>query len=397
LAEYRDLSAEIRALGADLVALSVDPPATSAALRAELALPFSLLGDVRREVVARWGLLNAEEKGGIAYPAVFVLARGGVVRYRSLDRLRSRVSPEGVIAFLRAGLASTAPAEPARTTVWPALRDYLRVARNAARFGIRSPRPDNASQEATMIDEKVSATVRTAGPAADYALQVPAHVRHGLTLGLLLGVAGLLVSLLGRGHAPLLAIGLLTIGALAVAFLLVIALVVGRGLREKARDTILAAFPWRGDEAVLDVGCGNGFLLVGAARRLTTGKATGIDLWKADAGGQRAEAVLRNAGLEGVASRVALTNGDARRMPFPDGAFDLVMSSLMLHHVGSRSDREQVMAEMMRVTRPGGQVLLYDMLPFVRAAASQLRAHGFVEVKRLAGLALVVLTATRPR
>jgi hypothetical protein len=42
-------------------------------------------------------------------------------------------------------------------------------------------------------------------------------------------------------------------------------------------------------------------------------------------------------------------------------------------------------------------VLLYDMLPIVRAAAGRLRAGGFVEVKRLAGLALVVLTATRPR
>jgi cyclopropane fatty-acyl-phospholipid synthase-like methyltransferase len=40
--------------------------------------------------------------------------------------------------------------------------------------------------------------------------------------------------------------------------------------------------PWKGDEAVRDVGCGHGLMLVGAARRLTTGKATGIDIWQAE-------------------------------------------------------------------------------------------------------------------
>ena len=49
-------------------------------------------------------------------------------------------------------------------------------------------------------------------------------------------------------------------------------------LRE--RDRLLQDLPWRGDEWVLDVGCGRGLLLIGAAKRLTSGRAVGLDLWR---------------------------------------------------------------------------------------------------------------------
>ena len=64
---------------------------------------------------------------------------------------------------------------------------------------------------------------------------------------------------------------------------------------------MLNSVTWRGDERVLDVGCGNGFLLNEAAKHLTTGLATGIDVWKAEAGAQTADLALGNARLEGVA------------------------------------------------------------------------------------------------
>src|SRR5579871_18131 len=63
----------------------------------------------------------------------------------------------------------------------------------------------------------------------------------------------------------------------------------------RLRDRLLDGIPWRGDEAVLDVGCGRGLMLVGAAKRLTTGKATGIDLWQGeDLGGNSPEATRAN-------------------------------------------------------------------------------------------------------
>jgi arsenite methyltransferase len=48
----------------------------------------------------------------------------------------------------------------------------------------------------------------------------------------------------------------------------------------KQRDPLLDQLPWRGDERVLDVGCGHGLLLIGAVKRLTTGRAVGLDLWR---------------------------------------------------------------------------------------------------------------------
>jgi cyclopropane fatty-acyl-phospholipid synthase-like methyltransferase len=47
------------------------------------------------------------------------------------------------------------------------------------------------------------------------------------------------------------------------------------------RDRMLNMVSWRGGEQVLDVGTGRGLLLIGAARRLSTGKSTGIDVWSA--------------------------------------------------------------------------------------------------------------------
>lgn len=137
MAEYQASYDEIRSLGAQLVALSVDPPERSAALRASLGLQFPLLCDPGREVVEGWGLLNPYEHGGIAYPAVFVLDAARVVRYRSLDRLASRVSSGELLAFLRGKHSAVAPR---RSLLLPGLRWFWQAFLNVLRFGARSPR-----------------------------------------------------------------------------------------------------------------------------------------------------------------------------------------------------------------------------------------------------------------
>jgi peroxiredoxin len=140
LAGYKGRFAELTSLGFAIAAVSVDTPERSRALAEQLGLPFTLLCDPAREVVRRFGVFNAKEKGGIAYPATFVLDRDRVVRFRSLDRTAARVDLDGLFDVLRGGLEIAAPCTPARCPVVPTLQDWKRILWNAARFGVRSPK-----------------------------------------------------------------------------------------------------------------------------------------------------------------------------------------------------------------------------------------------------------------
>src|SRR5262249_47681315 len=72
----------------------------------------------------------------------------------------------------------------------------------------------------------------------------------------------------------------------------------------RARDRLLDRLGLTGQERLLDVGCGRGLLLVGAARRLPNGRAVGVDLWsQVDLSGNSASATLANAAAEGGSGR----------------------------------------------------------------------------------------------
>jgi len=150
----------------------------------------------------------------------------------------------------------------------------------------------------------------------------------------------------------------------------------------RIRDRLLRAVPWRGHERVLDVGCGRGLLLVGAARHLTDGRATGVDRWVPGAvSGNRPEAALRNAELEGAADRVEVRDGDARGLPFADASFDVVVSNFVVHEMDSGAERERMLREMARVLKPGGRVALVDFV-FTGHAARVLRECGVRDARR---------------
>lgn len=128
------------------------------------------------------------------------------------------------------------------------------------------------------------------------------------------------------------------------------------------REHLLDQLALKGDEKVLDVGCGRGLLAIGAAKRLKTGKVTGIDVWTPqDLSGNSAEAAKENAKTEGVADRVRFDAGDARKLVYPDSFFDAVMSSNALHTLDGDSEREQALKEMLRVLKPGGRLVIFDI------------------------------------
>jgi SAM-dependent methyltransferase len=127
------------------------------------------------------------------------------------------------------------------------------------------------------------------------------------------------------------------------------------------RDRMLRQVNWRGDEQVLDVGTGRGLLLIGAAKLLASGKATGIDIWsERDLSGNSIEAALQNAELEGVRNKVELKTEDASRMSFTDNSFDVVVSNLCLHNIEDRKARENACREIVRVLKPGGIAVISD-------------------------------------
>jgi len=203
----------------------------------------------------------------------------------------------------------------------------------------------------------------------DYGIDAPSVVRNLAAAGSLLLFAALLTNMdfLPREIAlgPSLRIGLLGMWLGAGGGLTAAALWMLWGSRVgkiKERERLLDHIAWRGDERVLDVGCGRGLVLVGAAKRLKTGRAVGIDLWqKEDLSGNRPEAPLTNAALEGVASRVTVQTADMRKLPFPDGVFQVVVSRAAIHNLYGEDDRALAIAEIARVLGPGGRALISDI------------------------------------
>jgi SAM-dependent methyltransferase len=129
----------------------------------------------------------------------------------------------------------------------------------------------------------------------------------------------------------------------------------------KHRERMLGLYRWRGNESVLDVGTGRGLLLVGAARRLTTGNAVGLDIWnKADLSGNARDLTECNLQIEGVSERCSLVSESADHMSFKDGSFDVVLSNLCLHNIYDRAARRQACLEIVRVLRPGGTAVISD-------------------------------------
>ncbi len=128
-------------------------------------------------------------------------------------------------------------------------------------------------------------------------------------------------------------------------------------------EVMLNKINWKGNEQVLDVGCGRGLLAVKVAKRLNDqGHVAGIDIWnQKDLSGNSLQSAMKNLKIEGVVAKVTLQEGDACGIEFDANSFDVVVSNLTIHNIESMEDRFVALDEMLRVLKPGGYLLIQDM------------------------------------
>lgn len=140
------------------------------------------------------------------------------------------------------------------------------------------------------------------------------------------------------------------------------------GFYTRVADETAAAFP-RG--TLLEVGSGPGQLAVRLAQEAPNVAVTGIDISEA-----MVERAVRRASEAGLAGRVRFEVGDVGALPFADGEFEGVVSTLSLHHW---PDPASGLAEIHRVLKPGGEARIYDLAHWL-----WLPAHGDNRLARMA-------------
>jgi ubiquinone/menaquinone biosynthesis C-methylase UbiE len=125
----------------------------------------------------------------------------------------------------------------------------------------------------------------------------------------------------------------------------------GKG-RELRQRTVTLAQLQPGDQ-VLDVGCGTGTLAMEVQRRVgSAGRVVGIDPGTEQIARARAKAARHDVLIE-------FQLGVIEQLAFPDQTFDVVLSTLMMHHLPA-SLKAQGLAEIARVFKPGGRLIIAD-------------------------------------
>lgn len=137
--------------------------------------------------------------------------------------------------------------------------------------------------------------------------------------------------------------------------------------RELRQKTAKLARIQPGDK-VLDVGCGTGTLALEVARRTgRAGHVTGIDPSTEQIARARSKAARHNVPID-------FQIGVIEHLPFPDQTFDVVLSTLMMHHLPA-SLKRQGLAGIARVLKPGGRLIIADFKPKKERHGQAARFH----------------------
>jgi arsenite methyltransferase len=214
---------------------------------------------------------------------------------------------------------------------------------------------------------------------ADYGIDAPFVVLSFIVSGVVCTAIGFILSHLITN--PLISLAVVIPGIVS-GFLLLLGAVSmiwsSKAGKFLLREELIDSLDLKGNETVLDVGCGRGLLLNSAAKRLTTGRAIGIDIWQTqDQSGNSQEKTLANAKAEGVLDHVEIKTGDMRKLPFPDESIDIVISSIAVHNIHEKDGQAETIKEIARVLKPGGKIGIVDFRPVIRHAEMILAGIGW--------------------
>ena len=132
-----------------------------------------------------------------------------------------------------------------------------------------------------------------------------------------------------------------------------------RGREREFRERLLAFAHLQPGERVLDAGCGTGSTAIAAARLVgATGSVLGVD-----PSTNMIARASRKAHRAGVAAE--FRSGRAESLPVEDASRDVVISTMMMHHLRKQA-RQDFAVECRRVLRPGGRVFIADFGPPLR-------------------------------
>ncbi|WP_144549514.1 class I SAM-dependent methyltransferase [Bacillus sp. X1(2014)] len=160
----------------------------------------------------------------------------------------------------------------------------------------------------------------------------------------------------------------------------------GGNFQSKIHDLIVAKVNGAEEGKILDIGTGSGSLIIKLAKTFPRSFLTGIDYWGGNWEYSKAQC-QQNAEIEGVSDKIEFLKASAAELPFKNDKFDIIVSCLTFHEVKDQRNKTEVMLEALRVLRPGGEFVFFDLFMDEKIFGDQeellndLKKHGVSELK----------------